>query len=50
MQKENTESFREPPFMNVHDLSPTRAEVVYRIHYNRPVGDLYYRLDGEWES
>ena len=45
-----TEPFRELPFLRVHDLSATVAEVVYRIHYNQPISDLYYRLDGEWDG
>ena len=45
-----TDAFLELPFVSVHDLSGTMAEVVYRVHYNQPVSDLYYRLDGEWEG
>ena len=45
-----TDGFRDLPFLRIHDLSQTLADVVYRIHYNRPVSDLYYRLDGEWQT
>jgi len=40
-----TESFRSLPFLKVRDLSGTVADVILRVHYNRPVSDFYRRID-----
>lgn len=39
-----TEPFRSLPFLEVRDLSGTLADVIRRVHHNRPVNDLYQRL------
>lgn len=40
-----TEPFRSLPFLTVRDLSGIMADIIVRVHHNRPVNDLYERLD-----
>ena len=39
-----TEPFRSLPFLAVRDVSKALAEVIVRVHHNRPISDLYRRL------
>lgn len=38
-----TQSFSRLPFVKVKDLSDILARAINRIHYNRPVSELFYR-------
>lgn len=40
-----TEAFRALPFMEVRDLADALADVILRVHGNRPVSDFYQRLE-----
>lgn len=37
-----TDAFKMLPFISVRDLSEPLSRVINRIHYNRPVSDLFY--------
>ena len=43
------QTFKEVPFVSVYDLSDTFSRVINRIHYNRPVSDLFYDEAGNEE-
>jgi ribose-phosphate pyrophosphokinase len=37
-----TEEFASLPFIAIHDVSDTLCRVINRIHYNRPVSEIFY--------
>ncbi|MDX1688360.1 MAG: ribose-phosphate diphosphokinase [Candidatus Promineifilaceae bacterium] len=40
-----TEAFRSLPFLDVRDLSDVLADVILRVHHNRPVSEMYQRIE-----
>lgn len=42
-------TFQEQPFVSLYDLSDTLSRVINRIHYNRPVNELFFEAAGDEE-
>jgi ribose-phosphate pyrophosphokinase len=37
-----TSAFAELPFLDVYDVSPVLADLVYKVHHNQPVTELFF--------